>query len=163
MPPAYDLYLSRTLEHAELLRADTFAGAVDLFIDRAWTPPPAFASPCRKRPTRTRATACWTAHSPRFARRWPCPVAASMPPPMCVIMSSASCAVVLSAVLCWLPDRPTSALRADRVGPVAGPVPPYKDCLELSCVRARTAMEIALRIKIGGWRDADRPSAGRPR
>lgn len=31
---AYDLYLSRTLQHAELQRADTSAGAVDLFIDR---------------------------------------------------------------------------------------------------------------------------------
>lgn len=30
---AYDLYLSRTLQHAELHRADTSAGAVDLFID----------------------------------------------------------------------------------------------------------------------------------
>lgn len=31
---AYDLYLSRTLEHAELVRADTSAGAVDLFIEQ---------------------------------------------------------------------------------------------------------------------------------
>ncbi|MFG0916440.1 transporter substrate-binding domain-containing protein [Pseudomonas sp. CJQ_11] len=31
---AYDLYLSRTLQHAELHRADTSAGAVDLFIDQ---------------------------------------------------------------------------------------------------------------------------------
>ncbi|HCE6123331.1 ABC transporter substrate-binding protein [Pseudomonas aeruginosa] len=31
---AYDLYLSRTLQHAELQRADTSAGAVDLFIDQ---------------------------------------------------------------------------------------------------------------------------------
>lgn len=31
---AYDLYLSRTLQHAELYRADTSAGAVDLFIDQ---------------------------------------------------------------------------------------------------------------------------------
>lgn len=31
---AYDLYLSRTLQHAELLRADTSAGALDLFIDQ---------------------------------------------------------------------------------------------------------------------------------
>lgn len=31
---AYDLYLSRTLEHAELIRAETSAGAVDLFIDQ---------------------------------------------------------------------------------------------------------------------------------
>lgn len=30
---AYDLYLSRTLQHAELKRAATSAGAVDLFID----------------------------------------------------------------------------------------------------------------------------------
>ncbi|PXX61844.1 MULTISPECIES: ABC transporter substrate-binding protein [unclassified Pseudomonas] len=32
---AYDLYLSRTLQHAELHRADTSAGAVDLFIDQS--------------------------------------------------------------------------------------------------------------------------------
>lgn len=31
---AYDLYLSRTLEYAELIRAETSAGAVDLFIDQ---------------------------------------------------------------------------------------------------------------------------------
>jgi polar amino acid transport system substrate-binding protein len=31
---AYDLYLSRTLEHAELVRAETSAGAVDLFIEQ---------------------------------------------------------------------------------------------------------------------------------
>ncbi|MNM57596.1 cystine transporter subunit [compost metagenome] len=31
---AYDLYLSRTLQHAELHRADTSTGAVDLFIDQ---------------------------------------------------------------------------------------------------------------------------------
>ncbi|UPL08310.1 cystine transporter subunit [Pseudomonas sp. IsoF] len=31
---AYDLYLSRTLQHAELHRADTSADAVDLFIDQ---------------------------------------------------------------------------------------------------------------------------------
>ena len=31
---AYDLYLSRTLEHAELVRADTSAGAVDLFVEQ---------------------------------------------------------------------------------------------------------------------------------
>lgn len=31
---AYDLYLSRTLEYAELVRADTSAGAVDLFIEQ---------------------------------------------------------------------------------------------------------------------------------
>ncbi|MFJ4349038.1 transporter substrate-binding domain-containing protein [Pseudomonas sp. NPDC089401] len=31
---AYDLYLSRTLESAELVRAETSAGAVDLFIDQ---------------------------------------------------------------------------------------------------------------------------------
>ncbi|NIE73642.1 transporter substrate-binding domain-containing protein [Pantoea sp. Ap-967] len=31
---AYDLYLSRTLQHAELHRADTSAGAVELFIDQ---------------------------------------------------------------------------------------------------------------------------------
>ncbi|MHA6196120.1 transporter substrate-binding domain-containing protein [Pseudomonas wadenswilerensis] len=31
---AYDLYLSRTLQHATLLRADTSAGAVDLFIEQ---------------------------------------------------------------------------------------------------------------------------------
>ncbi len=31
---AYDLYLSRTLQHAELHRADTSAGVVDLFIDQ---------------------------------------------------------------------------------------------------------------------------------
>ncbi|TFA85212.1 polar amino acid transport system substrate-binding protein [Pseudomonas sp. LAIL14HWK12:I2] len=31
---AYDLYLSRTLQHAELHRAETSAGAVDLFIDQ---------------------------------------------------------------------------------------------------------------------------------
>lgn len=31
---AYDLYLSRTLQHAELVRADTSAGAVDLFIEQ---------------------------------------------------------------------------------------------------------------------------------
>ncbi|MND51391.1 cystine transporter subunit [compost metagenome] len=31
---AYDLYLSRTLEQAELVRADTSAGAVDLFIEQ---------------------------------------------------------------------------------------------------------------------------------
>ncbi|TFW39716.1 transporter substrate-binding domain-containing protein [Pseudomonas putida] len=31
---AYDLYLSRTLENAELVRADTSAGAVDLFIEQ---------------------------------------------------------------------------------------------------------------------------------
>lgn len=31
---AYDLYLSRTLDHAELVRADTSAGAVDLFIEQ---------------------------------------------------------------------------------------------------------------------------------
>ncbi|UCM29487.1 transporter substrate-binding domain-containing protein [Pseudomonas sp. PS1(2021)] len=31
---AYDLYLSRTLQYAELQRADTSAGAVDLFIDQ---------------------------------------------------------------------------------------------------------------------------------
>ncbi|NIF30464.1 transporter substrate-binding domain-containing protein [Pantoea sp. Tr-811] len=30
---AYDLYLSRTLQHAELVRADTSAGAVDQFIE----------------------------------------------------------------------------------------------------------------------------------
>ncbi|QXH53885.1 transporter substrate-binding domain-containing protein [Pseudomonas fakonensis] len=32
---AYDLYLSRTLAHATLERADTSAGAVDLFIEQA--------------------------------------------------------------------------------------------------------------------------------
>ncbi|MFK3818345.1 transporter substrate-binding domain-containing protein [Pseudomonas sp. NPDC089407] len=32
---AYDLYLSRTLEQAELVRADTSAGAVDLFIEQS--------------------------------------------------------------------------------------------------------------------------------
>lgn len=31
---AYDLYLSRTLQHAELVRASTSAGAVDLFIEQ---------------------------------------------------------------------------------------------------------------------------------
>ncbi|MFJ4443481.1 transporter substrate-binding domain-containing protein [Pseudomonas sp. NPDC089422] len=31
---AYDLYLSRTLKHAELVRAETSAGAVDLFIEQ---------------------------------------------------------------------------------------------------------------------------------
>ncbi|HEY0286128.1 MAG TPA: ABC transporter substrate-binding protein [Pseudomonas sp.] len=31
---AYDLYLSRTLQHAELVRADTSAAAVDLFIEQ---------------------------------------------------------------------------------------------------------------------------------
>ncbi|WP_144934436.1 ABC transporter substrate-binding protein [Pseudomonas alabamensis] len=31
---AYDLYLSRTLQHAELVRAETSAGAVDLFIEQ---------------------------------------------------------------------------------------------------------------------------------
>lgn len=31
---AYDLYLSRTLQQAELVRADTSAGAVDLFIEQ---------------------------------------------------------------------------------------------------------------------------------
>src|SRR5471032_3092297 len=31
---AYDLYLSRTLKHAELMRAETSAGAVDLFIEQ---------------------------------------------------------------------------------------------------------------------------------
>lgn len=31
---AYDLYLSRTVQHAELLRAPTSAGAVDLFIEQ---------------------------------------------------------------------------------------------------------------------------------
>lgn len=31
---AYDLYLSRTLKHAELHRAETSAGAVDLFLDQ---------------------------------------------------------------------------------------------------------------------------------
>lgn len=31
---AYDLYLSRSLKHAELLRADTSAGAVELFVDQ---------------------------------------------------------------------------------------------------------------------------------
>ncbi|WP_438280401.1 transporter substrate-binding domain-containing protein [Pseudomonas alabamensis] len=31
---AYDLYLSRTLEQAELVRAETSAGAVDLFIEQ---------------------------------------------------------------------------------------------------------------------------------
>ncbi len=31
---AYDLYLSRTLAHAELVRAETSAGAVDLFIEQ---------------------------------------------------------------------------------------------------------------------------------
>ncbi|WP_017902292.1 transporter substrate-binding domain-containing protein [Pseudomonas asplenii] len=31
---AYDLYLSRTLQHAELIRADTSAGAIDFFIDQ---------------------------------------------------------------------------------------------------------------------------------
>ncbi|MNO18535.1 cystine transporter subunit [compost metagenome] len=30
---AYDLYLTRTLQHAELVRAETSAGAVDLFIE----------------------------------------------------------------------------------------------------------------------------------
>ncbi|HKS15213.1 MAG TPA: transporter substrate-binding domain-containing protein [Pseudomonas sp.] len=30
---AYDLYLSRTLQHAELVRADTSAAAVDLFVE----------------------------------------------------------------------------------------------------------------------------------
>ncbi|MDF0729236.1 transporter substrate-binding domain-containing protein [Pseudomonas entomophila] len=32
---AYDLYLSRTLQHAELRRADTSAGAVDLFLEES--------------------------------------------------------------------------------------------------------------------------------
>lgn len=31
---AYDLYLSRTLQHAELVRADTSAGAVDLYLEQ---------------------------------------------------------------------------------------------------------------------------------
>lgn len=31
---AYDLYLTRTLRHAELVRADTSAAAVDLFLDQ---------------------------------------------------------------------------------------------------------------------------------
>jgi polar amino acid transport system substrate-binding protein len=31
---AYDLYLSRSLKHAELHRAETSAGAVDLFLDQ---------------------------------------------------------------------------------------------------------------------------------
>ncbi|MGE7993228.1 transporter substrate-binding domain-containing protein [Pseudomonas sp. NPDC089554] len=32
---AYDLYLSRTLQHAQLQRADTSAGAVDLFLEES--------------------------------------------------------------------------------------------------------------------------------
>ncbi|MGE8059020.1 transporter substrate-binding domain-containing protein [Pseudomonas sp. NPDC089547] len=32
---AYDLYLSRTLEHAKLVRAETSAGAVDLFVEQS--------------------------------------------------------------------------------------------------------------------------------
>ncbi|MNY41621.1 hypothetical protein D3C86_1764520 [compost metagenome] len=31
---AYDLFLTRTLEHAQLVRAETSAGAVDLFFDK---------------------------------------------------------------------------------------------------------------------------------
>ena len=32
---AYDLFLSRTLQHAELVRADTSAAAIDLFLDQS--------------------------------------------------------------------------------------------------------------------------------
>lgn len=67
---AYDLYLSRTLEHAKLVRADTSAGAVDLFIDQAWMRLPVFVSPCKKQLMRIRAIALWMAHLQPFGKRW---------------------------------------------------------------------------------------------
>ena len=51
---AYDLYLTRELKAAEIVRAPTSPAVVDTFLEQSWTWPPA----CASRPTRPAMPGC---------------------------------------------------------------------------------------------------------
>ena len=53
---AYDLYLTRELKAAEIVRAPTSPAVVDTFLEQSWTWPPACAS--SSRPTRPAMPGC---------------------------------------------------------------------------------------------------------
>lgn len=69
---AYDLFLSRTLQQAQLVRAATSAEAIALFFDRGLEAAAACANRCWPLRPSIPATGCWKGISPLSARQWRC-------------------------------------------------------------------------------------------
>lgn len=69
---AYDLFLSRTLQQAQLVRAATSAEAIALFFERGLEAAAGVRQPLLAAAAAIPATECWMGISPPFARRWRC-------------------------------------------------------------------------------------------